>query len=212
VTSTARAYAGRTDAERKAQRRDQLLDAGLELMGTVGAGATTVRAVIETSGLAPRYFYETFAGIDELQVAVFDRVTAEAEQLGLVAMAQAGRSARSRVRAVLSAMVDLMLEDPRKGRVVVVEALGSPALGARRLAEVSRFAGLLAANSGDVWRGREVGDHAVRITTQFAIGGFAESLALVLQGQLEVDRATLVDDLTELFLGLGGSFGRLTTR
>ena len=209
MTSTARTYAGRSDAERRSERRNRLLDAGLELMGTVGVGATTVRSVIETSGLAPRYFYESFAGIDELQVAVFDRLTAEAEELALAAVAQAGRSARSRIHAVMSAMVDLTLEDPRKGRVVLVEALGSPVLGARRLDEVSRFAGLLAVYSGDGRRGREAGDHAAQITAQFAIGGFAESLALVLRGQLDVDRATLVDDLTELFLGVSNSHRRI---
>jgi hypothetical protein len=107
-------------------------------------------------------------------------------------------------------MVDLALEDPRKGRVVLVEALGSPALGVRRLDEVTRFAGLLAVYSGDV--GREGGEHTARVTAQFAIGGFAESLALVLRGQLDLDRATLVDNLTELFLSVGRSLGRVAAK
>jgi hypothetical protein len=136
-------------------------------------------------------------------------VLALAEERGLAALRAPARGPRPRIRAVLAAMVDLMLEDPRRGRVVLIEALGAPALGERRLAEVQRFAGLLGFHSAQALGGRESGSRAARVTSQFAVGGFAETMALVLQGQLVIDRDDLVNDFTELFVGLGPSFSRM---
>jgi AcrR family transcriptional regulator len=172
-------------------------------MGTRGVAGLSVRGVIETSGLAPRYFYEGFADLEALQVAVFEQVVAEVEAEALAALADAGRGARSRIHAAIAATIELLLDDPRKGRVALVESLSSPALGQLRARAVSRFATLLAANSRAAWRDLDARDHAVVITAQFAIGGFGETLTGVLLGRITADRDQLADDLTELFLGTG---------
>lgn len=44
------------------------------MLGTDGWQATTVRGICERARLNPRYFYESFSGLDELLVAVFDRI------------------------------------------------------------------------------------------------------------------------------------------
>ena len=43
-------------ADRRAERRELLLDAAFDLLGTAGWSATTVRSVVERSALNPRYF------------------------------------------------------------------------------------------------------------------------------------------------------------
>ena len=114
---------------------------------------------------------------------------------------------------VLAAMADLMLEDPRKGRVVLQEAVSSPVLGPRLLQESRRFAAMLAATasvgdplaqSGDLPAG-------LQLTAHFLIGGVAHAFAAVLEGDVDVDREELVDVLVELFLTVDARIVELAT-
>lgn len=53
--SQIRMYGGLLPEQRRAQRREQLLDAALDLVGEEGVGALTMRRLIARAGLAPRY-------------------------------------------------------------------------------------------------------------------------------------------------------------
>jgi AcrR family transcriptional regulator len=52
-----RSYGGESANDRLARRRRQLLDAGLELFGTTGYRATTVRQLCREARVSDRYFY-----------------------------------------------------------------------------------------------------------------------------------------------------------
>src|SRR5699024_244921 len=52
----------------------RIIAAGIELFGTVGYRAATVGAVCETAGLNKRYFYESFATLEDLLCEVYRRV------------------------------------------------------------------------------------------------------------------------------------------
>jgi AcrR family transcriptional regulator len=192
-------YAGVSADERRAERRERLLDAGLELLGTQGWQATTVRGVCEEAKLNPRYFYESFANLDELLVAVFDRIAAEATEAVVVAVAANAGDVRGTARAAIGSFVDLMTGDPRKGQVAFVEAMGSPALMRRRLDTLQQFADLVMA-----WGREEYGpgadEEAAQLTAQVLVGGLAEALIAWLEGRLKVSREKLVDHCSELFL------------
>jgi AcrR family transcriptional regulator len=203
-------YGGMTSTERAEDRRSRMLDAALDLMGSPELGPPTVRKVLSRSGVAPRYFYDHFTDLDELQLAVFAMLAAEAEQVGTAAMLAAPRRTAARTRAGLAALADLLLDDPRKGRVLVVEPLRSPVLGPAYATQLRRFASLLANYSPAVWRGENPESRAVLVTTQFALGGFAATMTAVLTGELPDDRKRLVDELTALFLGVGSTFRRLS--
>jgi AcrR family transcriptional regulator len=88
-----RPYGGVSAPERVALRRAALLDAGLELFGTEGYARTRVKDLCRQAGLTDRYFYESFAGTDELFLAVFDRIIDEL----FVAVAEAVAVADARV-------------------------------------------------------------------------------------------------------------------
>src|SRR6185295_13531701 len=64
-----RDYDGKTAAERIAERRERLIDAGVELFGERGYAATSIRSVLQQSGLRDRYFGESFADLDSLLAA-----------------------------------------------------------------------------------------------------------------------------------------------
>ena len=207
MSEGARRYGGQDAEQRVAERRTRLLAAGLELMGTRGIAGTTVRGVAEESGLAARYFYESFDGIEALQLAVFDEIAREAATRTLDALSDAPEDTPARTRAVLAEVVDLMLEDPRTGRIALIESVSSPVLGPRVLLEARRFAAMLASttSSGDPRNAAEGLPVDLRLTAQFLIGGVAHALGAVLQGDIDADREELVDVLVDLFLTVNES-------
>lgn len=206
MASGTRRYGGLAAEDRVAGRRARFIDAGLTVIGRGGIASLTVRGVSEEAGLAARYFYESFASVDDLALAVFDSLAAEALTRSLAALAAAPEGSddaarEGRTRAVLAEMVDLLLEDPRKGRTLMIEAGSSPALSGRVRAEVLRFAGMVAATATV---GNPTADPAllpadVRLVAQFLIGGMSAAVATVLQGDIDVDRERLTDTLVNLF-------------
>lgn len=77
MTTRGRPYAGASREARESARREQIIAAGIELFGTQGYRAATVGAVCEGAGLNKRYFYESFATLEDLLVEVYERVVAD---------------------------------------------------------------------------------------------------------------------------------------
>lgn len=86
-----RPYRGVPADQRRARRRAALMEAGLELLGTRGWAATTVRQVCAEAGLNDRYFYENFPDRDALLLAIIDDQVAQGTDVILSAARQAPR-------------------------------------------------------------------------------------------------------------------------
>lgn len=71
--TSSRVYGGESTEDRIQRRRDQFLDAGLELFGTVGFKGTSVRGLCRQAKLTDRYFYESFSTVEDVLVAVYER-------------------------------------------------------------------------------------------------------------------------------------------
>ncbi|WP_116051794.1 TetR/AcrR family transcriptional regulator [Amycolatopsis palatopharyngis] len=138
-----RTWGGTTLSDRRAARREQLLAAGLDLLGTGGTAAVSVRAVCRKAKLTERYFYENFADREALVLAVYEQVGAQAHQALVDAVAAAPASATERAEAAVTAFVELMLDDPRKGRVLLIAPLTDPTLSRRGVELLPAFAALI---------------------------------------------------------------------
>ena len=125
-----RLWGGTTLADRRAGRRAKLLAAGLDLLGSEEAGSVSVRAVCRRAQLTERYFYESFEDRVALVLAVYDDVAAETQRVLLEATS--GIEDPEKVaRAAVEAMVGLILDDPRKGRVLLFAPITEPELAGR---------------------------------------------------------------------------------
>jgi AcrR family transcriptional regulator len=203
VEAGTRIYGGVSAEDRRSKRREQLLEAGLELLGTEGWAATTMTAVCAKAGLTERYFYESFPDREALLLAVFDRITAEAAEAVLTAVSSSPHEARARSRAAIAAFVELMTDDPRKGRVAFAEAMGSEALMRRRYDAIKTFATLLGEQGRDFYGMPTGGDELIDLTSLVLVGGLAEALMAWLGGELETSREQLIEDCTDLFVATG---------
>jgi AcrR family transcriptional regulator len=204
VAAGARVYGGVSADERRARRRELLLDAGLALFGVEGFSATTMTAVCARAKLTERYFYESFADKEELLVAVFDRIAAEAAEVVLAAVEDSPPDARAGARAAIGAFFELMTDDPRKGRIAFIEAMGSEALMRRRFETLDSFAALLSDQARAFYELEPGdGDRMVRLTSFLLVGGLAETLIAWLNGALDTTREQLIGDCTDLFVATG---------
>ena len=199
-------WTGVPPEDRRAERRELLLDATFELLGTEGWSGTTVRAVCQAARLNPRYFYESFADLDALVVAVYDRLVAElrAEVTAAVDAAGADPAAQTaRRRRDDRGFVD---DDRRRARVLYVEALGSEALNRRRIETGYDVVTFVERDAAERRGAPPAGEHIGRIAAAVLVGGFSELLVAWLDGRIAVSREQLIDDATALFLrpGRGG--------
>ncbi|GAA4617911.1 TetR/AcrR family transcriptional regulator [Saccharopolyspora hordei] len=204
-SSPLRVYGGVQGDDRKAERRAQLLEAGLDLLGAAGDGpALTVRGACQKAGLATRYFYESFADRDALAAAVYDHVVDGLATTTLEAVNGAGPDERSKVRAGLQNIVRTIADDPRRGRLLFSVSLHSPLLARRRMDSSRLFAALLGGQAQDYY-GITESPH-LELTTHFIVGGLAQALTAWLDGTLRVDEDELVAHCTEVFLAIAAGF------
>jgi AcrR family transcriptional regulator len=185
----ARPYGGVSAEGRLAERQRRLLDAGLELFGTKGIAATTIADVCERAALTKRYFYESFASIGELAVAVFGEVTARlAEQVAPAIAAGGGVDPRPALTVYLRAV----LGDPRLARLLAIESR-TPALAERQAAFGNRAV--------ELWFATAPGadDAGLRLRA-YAFAGALDGVALAwTEGQLELTVDRVVDELVDVF-------------
>lgn len=108
--------------ERAAARRQDLIEAGVELLGTTGIGGTKVSDVCRRAELTERYFYESFPSLDAFAHAVVETVAIRAG-VRLAGAAFSRKAVREQGHAVIGECLAIVEEDPRVGRILLVETL-----------------------------------------------------------------------------------------
>ncbi|MYX12291.1 TetR family transcriptional regulator [Streptomyces sp. SID8374] len=196
-----RSWGGTKLADRRAARRQTLLDTAERLAGEEGCAAVTVRSVCRQARLTDRYFYESFSGRDDLLLAAFERVADEARGALEQAVALSDpRQEEVRARAAVSAFVALVLDAPHKGRLLLLEPFADPVLGAHSHRLMPVFTDLV---GGQLSR---VGDDIDRRMAAHAlVGGLASLFAGWLHGTLDVPRERLEAHCVALVLAATAS-------
>ncbi|HEU5475755.1 MAG TPA: TetR/AcrR family transcriptional regulator [Actinophytocola sp.] len=196
-TVPTRSWRGISAEDRRAERRAALIEAGLEVIGTQGWAGTTVRGVCRQAGLTERYFYESFADHEALLLAVYDHTLATGIEYVLAAVRSAPADLGSTTRAAIAAALEYLLDDPRKGRILILEATGNEQLQRRRQQAVRSQATLLTTLTAGFF------DHPpprsdAYLTALSLVGALSELAAAQLDGQLSVPRTRLLDHLSAL--------------
>jgi AcrR family transcriptional regulator len=172
--------------DRQALRRDELIAAGVQSLGEAGGPALTVRAVCREAGLTERYFYESFSDRDEFVRAVYDDVCARA--MSALMSATTPREAVER-------FVALMVDDPVRGRVLLLAPEVEPVLVRSGAEWMPSFIDLLQRKL------TRIGDPARQnmIATSL-IGGLTALFTAYLDGRLAATREQFIDYCVERLL------------
>jgi AcrR family transcriptional regulator len=118
-----RKYAGKSPDVRRAERRQRLLDAGLQLYGTEGYASTTIAQLCHTAGVAPSKFYEEFTGREELLSELCLDIVTDVNS-AMVSAVASEVTLSGQALAGLSAFCHTLLDDPRRARTLLVESVG----------------------------------------------------------------------------------------
>jgi AcrR family transcriptional regulator len=116
-------------------KRQLILDGMLEAVGAEGYERTSVRTVLDRTGVYRQAFYDNFADKDDCYLQAFEAGTERLE--ALVKAAAAGeRTWQGQLRAGLAALLDFLDAEPDLGRGLIVEvhAAGAEALAKRATA------------------------------------------------------------------------------
>ena len=191
-------WAGVPLTDRRTERRALLVDAGFQLFGDEGEAAVSVRSVCRECGMNTRYFYESFADVDDLLGAVYDRVSAQLADVVEAAISEAEDSVRARTRAGIAAVLGFSSADPRRGRVLFTEARANPVLAARRAAAQELLREGVLSEGGRLVPGSDPVANAVGAA--IFTGAMAELAQQWLTGSLGDDLDVVVDHALALVL------------
>lgn len=191
---TGRTWRGQTTEERQAERRERLINAGIELFGTRGYANTPVKAICEEAGLTERYFYETFDDREDLLAAIFDILIADCARATVAALEDSGDDLASSMRAGLTAFAHQLTSDPRKARIQEIEVVGvSPRLEKKRRDSIHEFAGIVADRTRKLGGSDQIGPLRLDVISLGLVGSVNEQLIDYVLGYLEIS----LDDLIE---------------
>jgi AcrR family transcriptional regulator len=193
-TTDLRTYRGVPASQRKAERRERLITAGLELFGTRGIAATRVDDVCAEAGLTKRYFYESFESLDDLVNAVADSVVADLTgQMVPLIEANGWRNPRP----AMEFFIGTMLADPRLVRLLVVESQHG-ALAARRQEFAERAV--------DIWLAADPNRDSSaeylpyqRLLAHAMAGAAGEVAVGWINGRIDLSAEQIVDQLVRIF-------------
>lgn len=199
-----RTYAGESLSERTARRRQQFLDAGLEVFGTSGYRTATVRQLCRQAGLTDRYFYESFASTEDLLVAVYEREFDHLQHVVLAALMgeAAQQDPTAPIEVALNALFE-MTSEPRVARVCWLEVLGvSARVDGVYTRTIERFAALVVAFARQRFDAVDVDEAESRMLGIALIGAVSQPVTHWLLGGYREDRATMVAATSRVFRGV----------
>lgn len=177
---------------RQALRRDELIAAGVARLGSAQGPALTVRGVCQSAGLTERYFYESFTDRDEFVRAVYDDVCARA--MSTLTTAKTPRDA-------VEQFVALMVDDPARGRVLLLAPEKEPVLTRSGAEWMPSFIELVQRKL------TRIGDpvQAAMVATGL-IGALTALFTAYLNGRLAASREQFIDYCVEMLVSRVSSF------
>lgn len=171
-----RDYGGRTATQRRAERRQRLMTAALELFGTDGYPATSIERLCARANVSTRNFYEEFSSREALLIALHDHITTQAFDALIAAVGEVIDEPTSvRLERAIGAYIRITSSDPRWTRIAYVEVVGvSAAVERHRLAWRAKMAQLIEAEAALAVSRGEALDRDYNLTATAFIGAVNE--------------------------------------
>jgi AcrR family transcriptional regulator len=144
--ASARTYRGMLPEQRRADRRQRLLTAALDVFTTHGYHTTRIEQLCSQAGVSTRNFYEEFASKEDVLLTLHDQINAAglAMVTGAMETLSDDDDAETRVNHLLDAFWQAVNIDPRLPRLAYFEAPGAtPAMHNQHQLWVNRWAALI---------------------------------------------------------------------
>ena len=202
--TSGRTYAGQTADARRHQRRARLLDAAIDALAGNEWRTLTVDRLCAAAGLNKRYFYENFASLDEVATAVVDAIAEEVRTATMSAIAAAVTAPlEDQAAAAVLALVHTLVDDPRRGRILLGGVASSPVLHDHRASVMRGLTAVLVGHARTIHDVELEKDALAKVAPAFIVGGTADAILAYLDGRADISVSDLVASLTTLWLITG---------
>ena len=125
IAKEGRKYKGIDPLARRAQRRAQLIEAGMQVFGSQGFHSATVKQICTAAGLTERYFYESFENLNALFIATYDHGLERLRAVLTQALASAPREVDAMAEVLLRAYFSFLRREPELTRICLIEIYGT---------------------------------------------------------------------------------------
>jgi AcrR family transcriptional regulator len=123
--SRSRAYRGIGAQERANARKQQFMDAGKAVFGTLGLQAASVKDVCAAAGLTERYYYEAFGSLPKLFEAVYLQALDRLRDVLEEAASQSPQDSPAQLRSMINSYFELLKSDRHLARILILEIYGA---------------------------------------------------------------------------------------
>lgn len=189
-----RQFKGMSLEERQAERRERLMEAGLELYGSQGFFSVTVRDICVEAKLTERYFYESFKNSEALFDAIYMRLIEQLQQRIMTAVMKGAPDPRMMIQQGAQAFFQLLQDEQRVTRILFIDAIlvhendGESIYKAVKRFDVmtQSFIALMLPKAQEHMTlvslvSTGLTGYVCHLATRWAIGGFKEPIEQVLQ-------------------------------
>lgn len=202
-----RTWRGQTTEQRQAERRERLIEAGIELFGTKGYANAPVKAICDEAGLTERYFYEAFQDREDLLRTIYETLIADCARATVEAMEQSEDELDATLRAGLTAFAHELTRDPRRARIQEIEVVGvSAELERKRRGAIHAFAGILADQVRALGGEEKTGSLRLDVVALGLVGSVNEQLIDYVLGYLEISLDELIENQIAVFAAVAAQF------
>ncbi|KZY39272.1 MULTISPECIES: TetR/AcrR family transcriptional regulator [unclassified Oleiphilus] len=201
---TERTYGGVSLAERKKLRKQQFLDAGLRLFGCCGFRNSTVRSLCKEAKLTDRYFYESYSGLENLLLAVYEdcMTLLSKEIVQAIVVGYQDSDPKAAIIAGLDKYFEI-LEDPNIARICMVELEGiSPEVNTLYYHYINGFAEILRVMANKAFPDMTIDRAQQDIMAISLVGAMRQAATNWLVSDYKTERKELVAATSKLFLGI----------
>lgn len=195
-----RTYAGQTEDERLAQRRDALVTAAFDLVAERGWRELNIEELCRRARLNKRYFYDAFENLDGIIAAVTTRLAENAIAVTLAAIDGTARRDEA-TRSAISAFVEHLTDDPRRARVLFGAVPAGDAAAGHRAGAIRQVIATVSTQGRSMHALAE--DPAVELTAAMLVGGTSQAVLDWLEGRIACSRDDFIDDLVNLWQAIG---------
>ena len=170
------------------------------------------RSLREQAKVGPRFFYESFDDLDALAAAVHDEIIETAIRSSLDALAAAPDDIAAKTRAAVTAILESVVDDPRRARIAFAEAHGSEILMRRRAAAMRTIADVVAEQERALLDPPAGSETLVSAVSLMITGGAAELVLAWLDGGMDISRDELINLCVEFVLTFADNLTTMAAR
>jgi AcrR family transcriptional regulator len=145
-SASARTYRGMLPEQRRADRRQRLLTAALDVFTTHGYHTARIEQLCSRASVSTRNFYEEFASKEDVLLTLHDQINTSGLATVTAALKDlsADDPAQARITCLLEAFWEAVNVDPRLPRLAYLEAPGAtPAMQNQHQLWINRWASLI---------------------------------------------------------------------